>query len=283
MEQLIIKPLEEWYETIEMRTTNFENYSMCPFKYKFEQKKTDDYQPFIFWKKVHIICQAYLLWRKVWDTEYNIMLRDKLCDMICRQYPNGILAKAATEKTPATIQTCERFRTYINILEEYYKNEEFMIAEFTTWLEVHLWKYKIVISGSIDLLTTEYCVVDLKTASKNWTDESVRDKLQKIIYLYNIYKLMDKTDIRFEYAILRSDLKVEKNVKLQTVKTDLDVEAIEYVLTDLCEKFAYSLENNVWPTRQWDHCRFCQLGPKSTDKRCPLFDKPNIWWTEENT
>jgi len=48
MEQLIIKPLEEGYKTIELRTTNFENYSTCPFKYKFEPKKADAYEPFVF-------------------------------------------------------------------------------------------------------------------------------------------------------------------------------------------------------------------------------------------
>lgn len=287
MEQLIIKPLEEWYETIELRTTNFENYNMCPFKYKFEPKKKEDYEPYVFGRKVHTICQWYLLARRAVvgddDIKYNNKLKDKLIEMIYRQYPNGIVAKAATPKTPETIHTHVRFRTYLNILDEYYQNENFMIAEFAVWLEVHVGKYKIIISWSLDLLTTKYCIIDLKTASKPWTDESVKDKLQKLIYLYAMYRLTWKKDIRFEYAILRTDLKRENNVKLQTVKTHLDIDAMEYVLIDLCQKFVYSTEHNVWQTRQWDHCWFCLLWPKHT-KQCPLFDKPPItWMNEENT
>jgi hypothetical protein len=42
------------------------------------------------------------------------------------------------------------------------------------------------------------------------------------------------------------------------------------------------MEHNVWPTRQWDSCRYCWLGPK-WNKECPLFNKPAIWeWHEEN-
>jgi hypothetical protein len=56
MEQLIIKPLEEGYETISIRTTHLEDYNMCPFKYKFEPPKSDSYKPFVFGKIVHNIC-----------------------------------------------------------------------------------------------------------------------------------------------------------------------------------------------------------------------------------
>lgn len=284
MEQLVIIPLEEWYETIEMRTTNLENYNMCPFKYKFEPKKADDYQPFVFGKKVHTICQAYLLSRKKGDDEFNATLRDKLVDLMYKQYPEGIMVKEATEKTPALIQPAERFRTYINILEQHYADDEFMIAEFSLGLDIHMGKYLIKISWSLDLVTTEYSTVDLKTAGKAWSDESVRDKLQKIIYLYGLFKLIGKEDIWFEYAVLRSDLKLEKNVKLQTIRTKLDIPAMEYILTDLATRFTYSIKNNVWPTSQWDHCWFCNLWPKSEWNKCPLFDKQPIWnHHEENS
>ena len=72
--------------------------------------------------------------------------------------------------------------------------------------------------------------MDLKTAAREWKEESIKNKLQKIIYLYMMYTLVKKEDIRFDYAILRTDLKLEKNVKLQIVKTKLDVAAFEYIL-----------------------------------------------------
>jgi hypothetical protein len=72
-----------------------------------------------------------------------------------------------------------------------------------------------------------------------------------------MYKLTGKEDIRFDYAILRSDLKREQNVKLQTVRTMLDVEAFEYVLGNIAEAFVYSTEHNVWPTKQCDSCWYC--------------------------
>jgi hypothetical protein len=172
---------------------------------------------------MHITCQGYLLARRNGDDEFNLELRDRLVDMIARQYPEGILVKEATEKTPELRQPAERFRTYINELERHYYDEEFIIAEFANEIEIHIGKYKLIITGSLDLMTMKYCVVDLKTTGKAWSNESINDKLQKLIYLYGIYKLMDKEDIRFEYAVLRSDLKLEKNVKLQAIRTHLDI------------------------------------------------------------
>jgi hypothetical protein len=170
--------------------------------------------------------------------------------MISIQYPNGILVKLATDKTPELRQPATRFKTYIDELEKHYHDEEFIIAEFANEVEIHIDKYKIIITGSLDLVTSKYCVVDLKTASKAWAEEAIKEKLQKIIYLYGMYKLKQIRDIRFEYAVLRSDLKLEKNVKLQAIRTNLDVKAIEFTLTDLVKKFVYSYEHNVWPTKQ---------------------------------
>lgn len=72
-----------------------------------------------------------------------------------------------------------------------------------------------------------------------------------------MYKITKREDLRFEYAILRTDLKIEKNVKLQIVKTDLDIPAFEYVITELIKAFIYSEEHNVYPTKQCDSCRYC--------------------------
>jgi hypothetical protein len=287
MEQLIIRPLEEWYETISIRTTNLENYNDCPFRYRFEPPKSDDYKPFVFGRLVHSVCWAYLIGKTHWekneeDVASNEELKEQLLALVKAQNPDGLITKDATEKTPEKRVTRERFWTYIDILHQKYINDKFILAEFSMWLEIHLGKYKITITGTLDLLTSDFCIVDLKTSSKEWKEESIKKKLQKIIYLYIIYKIMWREDIWFDYAVMRSDLKLEKNVKLQVIRTKLDVEAFEYVLTNIAEAFIYSTEHNVWPTKQCDACRYCGLGPKWNGK-CPLYDKKPIWTSEENT
>lgn len=57
MEQLIIIPLENEYETLTIRTTNLEKYYACPFKYKFEPQRADSWAPFKFGKIVHTATQ----------------------------------------------------------------------------------------------------------------------------------------------------------------------------------------------------------------------------------
>lgn len=278
MEQLIIRPLEEWYQTISIRTTNLESYNTCPFKYKFEPPKSDGYKPFVFGRIVHNVCWSFLLSRCSIEEEW---LKQWLLDLIQKQYPDGFVTKEATEKTPENVVTIKRIETYINILHERYANERFVLSEFPMDLEIHLGKYKLIITWTLDLLTDNYCVVDLKTSAAEWKEESIRNKLQKIIYLYIIYKLTGREDIWFDYAVLRTDLKLEKNVKLQTVRTTLDKDAFEFILSNIAESFVYSHEHNVRPTKQCDSCWYCWLWPK-WNKKCPLFDKPNIWQHEEN-
>jgi hypothetical protein len=280
MEQLVVRPLEDNYETITIRTTHLEDYNLCPFKYKFEPPKSDSYKPFVFGKIVHNVCWSYLLTKSSDNDNQDVL--ESLLWLIAKQYPNWFVTKEATEKSPENVVTVERLRTYVKILLERYKDDNFILAEFPMSLEIHLWKYKLIITWTLDLMTDKYCIVDLKTAAQERKEESIRNKLQKIIYLYCIYKLTSKEDIRFDYAVLRTDLKREQNVKLQTVRTTLDVAAFEYVLWKIAESFVYSYEHNVWPTKQCDNCRFCWLGPR-WNKKCPLFDKPQISWTGENT
>lgn len=286
MEQLIITPLEEEYQTLYIRTTNLEKYYGCPFKYKFEPQKSDSWAPFKYGKIVHTACQWYLLAKKTpvlteEDEEYNHHLSDTIVALYHKQYPEGMLVKEATQATPEHILPALRLKTYMNVLQEHYKDTQFMLAEFPIELEVHYGKYKLIITGWLDLVTTNWSVVDLKTAGAEWKDESIKKKLQKLIYLYAMYLLTKNEKLYFEYAVLRTDLKREQNVKLQAIKTVVDPEAIEYVLKNIIESYLYSEQHNVWPTKQCDDCRYCGLWPK-WNKKCPLFDKAPIWTSGEN-
>jgi len=287
MEQLIIEELIEGYETVTIRTTNLEAYNECPFRYKYEPKKKDTYSQFVFGNLVHWVCQNYLMARianpnnDIEIVNQNIVIAEKILYPLSQQHPDWFMVKAATEKTPEHWVTLDRLRTYIRILDAHYANDKFIVAEFPMTLEIHMWEFKIVITGKLDLLTIDSCVMDLKTAAREWKEESIKNKLQKIIYLYMMYTLVKKEDIRFDYAILRTDLKLEKNVKLQIVKTKLDVAAFEYILWEIALSFAYSYKHNIRSAKQCDACRYCELWPKHT-KKCPLFDKPTPWQTEES-
>jgi DNA polymerase III gamma/tau subunit len=126
-------------------------------------------------------------------------------------------------------------------------------------LEKHYSKYKLIITGTVDLVTDTYSIVDLKTSAGEWKEESIKNKLQKIIYLYMMYKLTREPKLWFEYAILRTDLKLDKNIKLQTVKTELDISAFEYILSSLIDSYLYSYQHNVYATKQCDACWYCGL------------------------
>jgi hypothetical protein len=192
-----------------------------------------------------------------------------------QQYPNGYMVKEATEKTPALRVTNDRLRTYLDLLHAHYINTQFILAEHSVTLEVHYGKYRLIISWWLDLVTSWYCVVDLKTSGSERKEEGIKQKLQKIIYLYAMYKATGKEDIWFEYPVLRTDLKVEKNIKLQTVRTELDIPAFEYLLDKLIGTYLYSYEHNVYTPKQGDSCRYCKLWPK-WNKQCPVFSEEGI-------
>lgn len=151
MEQLVITPLENEYETLTIRTTNLEKYYACPFKYKFEPQRADSWAPFKFGKIVHTAAQGYLLAKKTpevtdADMQHNHRLIDTIVDLYGRQYPEGMLVKEATQATPEHIVPATRLRKYMEILHAHYANEQFILAEFPVELEVHYGKYKLIIS-----------------------------------------------------------------------------------------------------------------------------------------
>ena len=149
MEQRIIEPLHEDYKEITIRTTNLESFYMCPFKYKYETKKSDSYPQFVFWRLVHTAVQGFLVWKKIEnnfeDVLYNNELKENVLKLYELQNPYWFKVKDKTEKTPERWVTIDRIRTYLDLLQEYYKKTKFILSEFSVWLEIHYWKYKIII------------------------------------------------------------------------------------------------------------------------------------------
>ena len=254
-----MRPLEEGYQTVEVHVTQLEQYYACPYKHHCEPKQRNS-EALEFGTFTHNIILPFLM-KKTGEYEHDMLLKRTMLDLACI----------------VNYKRCSQLSKYIDLIRDKYKDKQFYFIEFGMTLEVHLWKFKIIIKWTIDAIYKEagkYFVVDLKTAKNVWKQEMYKTKIQKYFYPWMLDQYVPWEVIGCEYAILTKH-KLPKNIKLQTVWIDFDNQTISQFCEDLLYLYAESLETWVRPADVGDACRYCQLGPKKT-KKCPIYMKKDF-------
>lgn len=255
-----MKPLNENYKTIAIRTTQLENFAMCPYKYKFEPPKFDNEEALQFGTFVGAILWAFRMWEERWYA---------LSDLISRQHPD--------------ISKYANFYNNISAYREYIKDKNTICIELKMTYEIEMWDYLLILSGTIDWLLVnnewKYIIIDDKTSKVEWTQETMNTKIQKYLYPFLLAQYVWWENIvSFDYLVftkhaLPKKLKDWKDSKLKWPRFWLrsykpEQKYIEDYMFNLFDYYCRSFSENLFITKQDIWCYYCKL--RSTT--CPVYN-----------
>lgn len=254
---IIIEPLHEKYITLWVRVTQLESFLDCPYKFKFQPPFESNKEALYFWTMMHNTILPILATRKD---------REPLMGILC----------------PKHSEYCRYWHRYLDKLQTYLWDRDVIAIEHKMMLIFEVGEFKLVLEWSVDAIEYtqdwKYNVLDLKTASKRWTEETYKNKLQKLIYSYMLDYLTNWLMNNFEYLILTKH-KVMNNIELQTIQyTYSKGESENLLLWNLENKWEWWLIREylnayktwIYTCNKSSHCRYCPLGPKQ-GKCCPLY------------
>lgn len=260
--RIVMKPLNENYKTVAIRTTHMESFAMCPYKYKFEPQKFDNEEALQFGTLVWAILWAFRMW---WDEKWYA-----LSDIIARKYPE--------------ISQYANFYNGIPAYREYMKDKKAICSELKMTYEIEMWDYLLILSWTIDSLLVnkngKYIIADDKTSKQEWTQETMNTKIQKYLYPFLLAQYVWRENIdSFDYLVftkhsLPKKLKSWKESKLQWPRFWLrsykpEQKYIEDYMFNLFDYFCRSMDDNLYITKQDIWCYYCKLRNTS----CPIYNK----------
>ena len=241
------------YETLEIRTTSLEGFSNCPMKFK---KSVIDWNKdyFEFGKIVHNAVQAYV---------FNPDIRDDILEFVC-EYKEDY---------------CDKVRAYLNLVDQNILSHWYraILNEINWKIEIHYWKYKILIEGTADLVfkrnwVSWYLIWDIKTAKAERKEWALEKKLQRYVYTYMLWQKVgfDKV-LGFEYMIFTKHV----HPRYQCLGTyNLTQAEMEAKIISLVTAYVYAIDHDDRPAIKNQYCRWC---PLKKNKKCPIY-----WWTDFN-
>lgn len=231
-----------------IRATQLEKFLNCPFRFRYEPEADPNSEAFKFGTTLHKLVEIYVQWIEN-QTAVDMLL-----------YPWWVkerkMLKAITEEFIKQIQ--ERNLRYI--LSEYSTLKQFNENdEQSTTLE-----------GTFDLLFQDkdgkHVIIDIKTASSNWTQEHINGVYQKYIYPalieWNTWLHID----RFEYWIAKKTLTPTIQQVVYEVEPDVK-DKVERFIDEYNEAEETLL---FYPKRPNYACFFCKI-----KKECSNFKHLN--------
>lgn len=249
--RFIVEPLKEGYKTIQIRTTELENFYHCPYKYKFDEINYSNKDALRFWNNAHSVILSCLLnpnkTTEIMEAAHAMFWEEDM--MLIRQYVDYLYKK-------------------------YFSRYNIVMTETTMLVEIEAWNYLVIIEGTMDWVsynpeTGKFHLLDLKT-SKYWRkEEDLPFKLQRIIYPFLFWA--DKVEM-FDYLIFtkhkwRGETKW-KAARDQLFDFTVDKDEVESFIRAVIMEYTSRLTQDVWDARQTNQCYYCKFGKENWT--CPL-------------
>ena len=238
-----LKPLQEWYKTIQLRATELESYFTCPFKHKFWKQDFSNNDALLFGSLTHAVLQSFFFSEKAGIDTLGIL---------CPKYEDR----------------CKTIYDYISLIEadQLHKKYSLICTEYKCVTEIEMWKYLIILEGTLDAISRDsnwwYTIIDFKTSKAEWKPETYDNKIQKYIYPWLLAQLVGEDNMHtFDYLIFTKHVKP----RLQVLKTEMNWPETNEFIFNLLESYCFALENSMRNPKICHTCFFCPV--KET---CPL-------------
>lgn len=232
MHRYIIKPCVPNPIELELHTTSMESLMFPNFYKQVEMEKSAEAQ--LFWNIVHNIFQSEAIWGK-WDLA-AVLAKTQLSCMDCARDDARFVKHNMDEWT------------YV-ALAQWLVSNQYDVAEQTIDILIECWKYLVRFKWSIDLMSVDYRMADIKfygkLREKKWDlkDEYNKDnykwtvlenKFQWIFYPAVMSIMLDTDqDMEFDYIVVDKC----KKVKYQVLKCKVDVVRAREVLKEKITDF----------------------------------------------
>ena len=158
MGKMIIRPLDDEYDTRYVRTTELEQFQKCPKRHKEEHR--DETEAQAFGTKAHEMLTTYLYNKKKerYDWCYDYFVAPEQ-DKVQQKWLSDYLTLA--DDIP-----------------------ELQIAEKRYNIEIECGKYLLLLSGGIDCVHLDESLSDIKTSAGKRSEGEEKFRLQPLIYTY---------------------------------------------------------------------------------------------------
>jgi len=250
--RVILVPLEETYETIQVRTTELESFHTCAFKHKFAKQDFSNNDALLFGSLTHAVLQAYFFKPEAW---YDTL------DILCRGYEDR----------------CKNIRDYIILTDANRLREQYSLicSEYQVVVEIEMGSHLVILSGTIDAISKEpnngpYTLIDFKTSKAEWKPEQFDAKMQKFIYPWLLSKLVWEEMVKgFDYIIYTKHV----TPRLQVLKYQCNRQEIEDLIKTILTDYTHALKTNMWNPKICTSCFFCPLKTTCPLKQLGTFDE----------
>lgn len=248
----------------EIRTTDLESYSMCPYLYKHrweveltpEQKDNRDIA-LGTGKKLHKSMQSYLSWSFNPETKE----RDR------NEKSLELIEPELNEKESKYINNCVTLANRHNL-------PNFMVTENEYIAEFDVGKDKVEITWHVDWIVDSDYIVDIKSSKNKWTEDSLKHKLQRKMYpvLYALARYdkesLHEINLKFDYWIFTKQV----TPQFQGFRMNVNIWQSYWEIAKLVKDYVLSDKTNSYRTNPGSSACFrCPL--KKTHK-CPAYAWP---------
>lgn len=248
--RITIQPLEQEYQTIQIRTTELESYHTCAFKHRFWKQEFSNNDALLFGSLTHAVLQAYFF-----SPEAGI----ETLGLICTSYE----------------QRCSAIGDYLalidsNLLRDQYK---LICTEYKCVAEIEVGKYLIILEGTIDAISKiedRYTIIDFKTSKAERKPDQYESKIQKFIYPRLLSRFVGEDKVKaFDYMIFTKHVKP----RLQILKYEVNREEVNKFISDLLIAYCESHSTNMRNPNICTSCFFCPLKTTCPLKQLGTFDE----------
>lgn len=187
MSRVILIPLEDEYEIVNIRTTTLESFDNCAYAFKFwegykpkdVEKQLQNQHDLQLGNLVHEVMQTHAMSKdKCWALYpiIDMQLKDMYWDN-----------KKQYDLSTGMIENL------LNCMERYYEHNIYNViwCELKLQIEIECWKILLILTGSADALSYVdglYSVIDWKTAKTEYKLEDITEKIQRYVYTYILGK-----------------------------------------------------------------------------------------------
>ena len=237
MKKIIIEPAQT-DKVYFIRATELESFINCPYYFKYREFWESNYEAFYWWNVAHTLIEHKLLGVDVFDE-----LRKGL--------------------NVADVLKLKK----VNDLVEEKKLPKLKLVEYTMMLKFEFKEWSIILKWTLDWLTEDWKIIDIKTWKSNWQEKDVVDKYQAKIYslLFNLLRNKKIWEQEFEYWIFYW----ENSIKFNKITLTVNLNEAFVEITQALKKYLQALEKDIrTPEKENINCKWCNL-----KSQCPLFSE----------
>ena len=255
--RLVIRPLEDWYKTVEERCSRIETFMQCPYRYKNEIQTKSTADHFVYGHLMHTMMQEFCKFDLTNDDD-----------------------KIRQKELSKAMELLDLYPQYKDVIEPYF---ELMYAEWPykaiatnvkVFLEVEAWPILFCITGEFDMVVETMReklewwferrrkgIVDFKFPKWEWKENKIDWLFQKYLYTYLRCEERGRDDMDFfEYCIMTKHQKWwVTRPRMQKFREEINKSYVSSKIRSIIVAYLTATYKEEFIHKIADHCFTCSI------------------------